>query len=145
MLSLAFIQQPYAYVEPGLYSFYFAAVILGGTALAQSGISMKCLEVLVVITAAACFLYGAMSLNVYLFALAGGHADLSDLIPWGGLSIFVIGAMWRRGFFLSCPWLCWWGGLLQIIGFGECLLPLVRGGYGGGLSSCRHLVDLCWV
>lgn len=87
VLSLAYIRQPYAYVEPGLYSFYFAAVFLGGTALAKSGISIKCLEALVVITAAACFLYGAMSLNVYLFALAGGHADLSDLIPWGFVNI----------------------------------------------------------
>ncbi|WP_394130433.1 O-antigen ligase family protein [Marinobacter nauticus] len=87
VLSLAFTQQPYAYVEPGLYSFYFAAVILGGIALAKSDITMKCLEVLVVITAAACFLYGAMSLNVYLFALEGGHSELSDLIPWGFVNI----------------------------------------------------------
>jgi len=87
VLSLAYIRQPYAYVEPGLYSFYFAAVILGGIALAKSDITMKCLEVLVVITAAACFLYGAMSLNVYLFALEGGHSELSDLIPWGFVNI----------------------------------------------------------
>lgn len=87
VLSLAFSQQPYAYVEPGLYSFYFAAVILGGITLAKFNITMKCIEMLVAVTAAACFLYGAMSLNVYLFALVGGHSELSDLIPWGFVNI----------------------------------------------------------
>jgi O-antigen ligase len=87
VLSIPFREQAYAFVEPGLYSFYFAAMVVGGLVLAIQGATRGYLEVVIAIAAAACFLYGAMSVNVYLFALLDGYADLSDLIPWGFVNI----------------------------------------------------------
>lgn len=87
VLSIPFREQVYAFVEPGLYSFYFAAVILGGLVLVMQGGGSRYIEVFVSVAAVACFLYGAMSVNVYLFALVDGQADLSGLIPWGFVNI----------------------------------------------------------
>ncbi len=87
VLSIPFLEQLYAFVEPGLYSFYFAAAVLGGLVLMAQGMVNRYLEIFVSVAAAACFLYGVMSVNVYLFALVDGYADLSDLIPWGFVNI----------------------------------------------------------
>ena len=86
-LSIPSFGQNYAFVEPGLYSFYFAAIISAGLLLLMVRQVHRYLEVFVTVAAAACFFYGAMSLNVYLFALIDGQADLSDLIPWGFVNI----------------------------------------------------------
>ncbi|MDF0748936.1 O-antigen ligase family protein [Marinobacter sp. 71-i] len=86
-LSFTFREQIYAFVEPGLYSFYFAAMVAGGLVLAMQGAANRYVEILVSVAAAACFFYGAMSVNVYLFALVDGQADLSGLIPWGFVNI----------------------------------------------------------
>lgn len=87
VLSLCFLEKNYAFVEPGLYSFYFAAIVSSGLVLAMKGLVHRYLEIFVSVAAGSCFLYGAMSVNVYLFALADGQADLSDLIPWGFVNI----------------------------------------------------------
>lgn len=87
ILSIPFLEQLYAFVEPALYSFYFAAAVFGGLVLVRLGIANRYIEIFVSVAAAACFLYGAMSVNVYLFALVDGYADLSDLIPWGFVNI----------------------------------------------------------
>ncbi|MBL3554943.1 MULTISPECIES: O-antigen ligase family protein [Marinobacter] len=87
VLSIPFREQLYVFVEPGLYSFYFATTILGGLVLVTLGGVNRYVEVFVSIAAVACFFYGAMSVNVYLFALVDGQADLSDLIPWGFVNI----------------------------------------------------------
>lgn len=87
LLSIPHIEQAYALVEPGLYSFYFSAVVFGGLVLVMQGVANRYVEIFVSIAAVACFLYGAMSVNVYLFALVDGYADLSDLIPWGFVNI----------------------------------------------------------
>lgn len=87
VLSLGFIKKNYAFVEAGLYSFYFAAIVFSGLVLAMQGLVHRYLEIFVSVAAGSCFLYGAMSVNVYLFALADGQADLSDLIPWGFVNI----------------------------------------------------------
>lgn len=86
-LSVSFFEQNYALVEPGLYSFYFAAIISAGLVLVMLRQVCRYLEILVYVAAAACFFYGAMSVNVYLFALADGQPDLADLIPWGFVNI----------------------------------------------------------
>ena len=87
VLSIPFLEQLYAFVEPGLYSFYFAAAVFGGLVLVRQGMASRYVEIFVSIAAAACFLYGVMSVNVYLFALVDGYADLSGLIPWGFVNI----------------------------------------------------------
>lgn len=87
VLSLGFIEKNYAFVEAGLYSFYFAAIVFSGLVLAMQGLVHRYLEIFVSVAAGSCFLYGAMSVNVYLFALADGQSELSDLIPWGFVNI----------------------------------------------------------
>ncbi|WP_300494138.1 O-antigen ligase [Marinobacter sp.] len=87
VLSIPFFEQLYAFIEPGLYSFYFAAAVSGGLVLVMQGMANQYVEIFVSVAAAACFLYGAMSVNVYLFALVDGFADLSDVIPWGFVNI----------------------------------------------------------
>ena len=87
ILSIPFREQVYTFVEPGLYAFYFAAMVSGGLVFAMQGAAHRYVEVFVSVAAVACFFYGAMSVNVYLFALVDGQADLSDLIPWGFVSI----------------------------------------------------------
>lgn len=87
VLSLGFVKKNYAFVEAGLYSFYFAAIVFSGLVLAMQGLVHRYIEIFVSVAAGSCFLYGAMSVNVYLFALADGQADLSDLIPWGFVNI----------------------------------------------------------
>lgn len=87
ILSLGFFEKAYAFVEPGLYSFYFAAIVSSGLVLVMQGQVQRYLKIFVSVAAASCFLYGAMSVNVYLFALVDGQADLSDLIPWGFVNI----------------------------------------------------------
>ncbi len=87
VLSIPFREHSYAFVEPGLYSFYFAAAVFGGLVLAMQGAVNRYVEIVASVAAATCFFYGAMSVNVYLFALADGQADLSGLIPWGFVNI----------------------------------------------------------
>jgi O-antigen ligase len=87
VLSFTFWGQAYAFVEPGLYAFYFAAIFCGGLALVMMRGEHNFLETFVVVAAFACFFYGAMSVNVYLFALVDGQAELSDFIPWGFVNI----------------------------------------------------------
>lgn len=87
VLSLGFVEKNYALVEVGLYSFYFAAIVSSGLVLVMQGLVHRYLDIFVSVAAGSCFLYGAMSVNVYLFALADGQADLSDLIPWGFVNI----------------------------------------------------------
>lgn len=87
VLSLGFIEKNYAIVEVGLYSFFFATIVSSGLVLAMQGLVHRYIEIFVSVAAGSCFLYGAMSVNVYLFALADGQADLSDLIPWGFVNI----------------------------------------------------------
>lgn len=87
VLSIPFAEQLYAFVEPGLYSFYFTAMVSGGLVLVMLGVVNRYVEIFASVAAAACFLYGAMSVNVYLFALVDGQADLSGLIPWGFVNI----------------------------------------------------------
>lgn len=87
VLSITFREQIYAFVEPGLYAFYFAAIVSGGLVLVILGAVNRYIEIVVSVAAVTCFLYGAMSVNVYVFALVDGQADLSDLIPWGFVNI----------------------------------------------------------
>lgn len=87
ILSIGYHEQPYGFVEPGLYSFYFAAIVSAGLALIIVGGVYRFIEIFLSVAAVSCFFYGAMSVNVYLFALVDGQAELSDLIPWGFVNI----------------------------------------------------------
>lgn len=75
------------WVEPGMYAFYFLAVGFTGLYLAASGKAFAFAAYLAVAAAAACFLYGAMTVNVYLFILASDETKLTSYIPWGFVNI----------------------------------------------------------
>lgn len=79
--------QPHVWVEPVFFSLYFLAFFLGGQELKRHFQRTEFLAYLITVTAGACFLYGAMTFNVYLFALADGVSDLSDYIPWGVVNV----------------------------------------------------------
>ncbi len=88
LLSLPFVQlRPYVWVEPGMYTFFFMAVIMAAAVLTWSGQLASYVRFLAVLIAGGCFLYGAMSINVYLFATFDGVTDLTDFIPWGFVNI----------------------------------------------------------
>ncbi|PTB96770.1 hypothetical protein C9993_09605, partial [Marinobacter sp. Z-F4-2] len=112
ILSVSYHDQSYALVEPGLYSFYFAAILLGGLTLVILGGVFRFIEIFVSVAAVAIFFYGAMSVNVYLFALVDGQAELSDLIPWGFVNI----RYWSH----VATW------LLPILPLASLIVPLAR-------------------
>lgn len=86
-LSLPFCAQPFFWVEPAMYGFYFMAVGLAGVCLSLSGSAERYAALLVSIAAGGCFFYGAMTINVYLFALDDEIASLVNFIPWGFVNI----------------------------------------------------------
>ncbi len=87
VLALPYAQQSYVFVEPGMYAFYFFAMISGAAALVFSGSGDRYARVVTVLASAACFLYGAMSVTVYLFAVQDRFFNLDNLIPWGFVNI----------------------------------------------------------
>lgn len=70
-----------------MYAFYFFALGSAGVAVASSGATLGYSQLLAILAAASCCLYGAMSINVYLFALFDGVTDLVDFLPWGFVNI----------------------------------------------------------
>ena len=87
ILTLPFAHQPYVWVEPGMYAFYFVAMTAGAASLVLTGATHQFMRITILLVAGACFLYGAMSVTVYLFALQDSFFDLDDLIPWGFVNI----------------------------------------------------------
>lgn len=86
-LSMPFGNQAYIWVEPGMYVFYFLAVIASGACLAWAGASTAFARFFIWAMAATCLIYGLASVNVYLFAIFDGVTDLIDFIPWGFVNI----------------------------------------------------------
>lgn len=87
LLSVPYSGQPYVWVEPGLYFFYFFSIACSGWTLASFDQEHCYTTFLTSLVAVACCLYGAMSINVYLFALFDGVTDLVDFLPWGFVNI----------------------------------------------------------
>lgn len=80
-------EQPYRWVEPGMYAFYFLSIGVVGSWLALSGDINRYIYLFASAAAVACFFYGCMTLNVYFFLLSDEHARLRDFIPWGFVNI----------------------------------------------------------
>jgi O-antigen ligase len=87
LLSAPFYAQPYVWVEPGMYAFFFLASVSAGAYLSWSGNCVAYALLLVLIIAATCLIYGLASINVYLFAIFDGATKLIDFIPWGFVNI----------------------------------------------------------
>lgn len=83
VLSLPVSAGPYRWVEPGLYVFFFLVVALLGWAIWLRRYFVHASLLWVIVSSVACFLYGAMSLTVYAFAITGDFSNLIDVIPWG--------------------------------------------------------------
>ena len=73
----------YAWVEPGMYSLYFVAFAVLGWRICEQDLSRSAAVMLVHVVTIACFFYAAMTITVYLFAIADGFSTLTDIIPWG--------------------------------------------------------------
>ena len=87
LLSLPYLSQPYAWVEPGMYGFFFLSTFAAGAMLCWAASGVVYSRYLPAIIAACCTFYGLASINVYLFAVFDGVTDLVDFIPWGFVNI----------------------------------------------------------
>lgn len=87
LLSIPYHEQPYIWSEPGMYAFYFTALGFTGAVLASFRVEYTYTKFLPFVVALACCLYGAMSVNIYLFAVFDGVTDLVDFLPWGFVNI----------------------------------------------------------
>jgi len=86
-LALPFRSQLYVWTEPGMYSFYFLAIVVSGGFLAWANGGVFYSRDLISIIAATCLIYGLASVNVYLFAIFDGQKNLISFIPWGFVNI----------------------------------------------------------
>lgn len=73
----------HAWVEPGMYALYFVSFALMGWRIHEQGISQFTAVALVYVATIGCFFYAAMTMTVYLFAIADEFSELTDIIPWG--------------------------------------------------------------
>lgn len=87
ILAIPFEATPYVWVEPGMFAFYFLAMGTAGYCLSMCQTVQNVAIWFCSIAAFACFLYGGMSINVYLFALSDGVTNLVSFIPWGFVNI----------------------------------------------------------
>jgi len=87
VLSLPYQNDLYAWVEPGMYVFYFFTIFFAGAMLAWFGSALEYTRFLVVVIALACTVYGLATISVYLFAVFDGVTDLVGFIPWGFANI----------------------------------------------------------
>ncbi len=83
LLAVPFANNPYNWVEPGLFSlFFFTFAVLGWRIVERSAVGVVT-NLFIFLAAVACFLYAAMTMTVYLFAIIDRFASLTDIIPWG--------------------------------------------------------------
>lgn len=87
LLPFPYLSQSFNWVEPGMYASYFLVIVLGGVYLARTRQTTPLIEIFACIAAIACFFYGAMTINVYLFAMNDSVANLVNYIPWGFVNI----------------------------------------------------------
>jgi len=73
----------YAWVEPGMYALYFVAFGVVGWRIHEQCASRSVSVALVYVATIGCFFYAAMTMTVYLFAIADEFSELTDIVPWG--------------------------------------------------------------
>lgn len=84
---VSFSDGGYLWPEPGMYAFFVLAVVFASASLSGIRSSVLYAKCWAVSVAVSCFLYGGMSINVYLFALFDGVANIANYIPWGFVNI----------------------------------------------------------
>lgn len=87
LLTLPYLDQPYPWVESGLYGFFFLSTFSTGATLSWRASGAVYSQYLLVFIAVCCVFYGLASVNVYLFAITDGVTDLVGFIPWGVVNI----------------------------------------------------------
>lgn len=70
-----------------MYALFFLVPVLLGICLSELGFVYRYITFFIYFVAASSFIYGAMSINVYIFALSDGVVKLSSYIPWGFVNI----------------------------------------------------------
>jgi len=83
LLALPNSAGKHAWVEPGMYSLFFLAFAFLGWRIQERSLSQSAALLLVYVVTTGCFFYSAMTMTVYLFAIADEFAGLTDIIPWG--------------------------------------------------------------
>lgn len=122
LLSVPFAGQEFIWVEPGLYALYFLVVALVGTLIAEKPYKNNLVFSFILVVSLLCFLYGAMTVNVYLFAINDHVQSLTDFIPWGFVNIrywshvatWVLPLVPAASIFLSLKKLHLWSALITI-------------------------------
>ena len=79
--------QPFGVVEPFFYALFFLCFGMLGGVLRQAGLVRESAQAAVQVSVVFCFFYGAMTITVYLFAIADGFSNLDEIIPWGFVNI----------------------------------------------------------
>ncbi|SFR51527.1 O-antigen ligase [Marinobacter daqiaonensis] len=77
----------FAAVEAIFYALFFVSFGLTGYCIRKAGLLNLTVEVLVFAIGVACFFYSAMTVTVYLFAVADDFSGLDQVIPWGFVNI----------------------------------------------------------
>lgn len=85
--ALPYNSQSYAWVEPGMYFFYFMAVGVSGVVISKEINRDRIISAMVYTLAFGCLIYGFGSINVYMFAVFDGVTSLTDYLPWGFVNI----------------------------------------------------------
>lgn len=75
------------FVDSAFYLLYFLSIAIVGQEASRSGKLVLLITILVCALAVSCFLYAAMTINVYLFAINDGFSRLGSIIPWGFVNI----------------------------------------------------------
>lgn len=155
IFTFPYREQSYVWVEPGMYGFFFLAVVATGYWISSSGFHENLVNDLVVIVIFGCGLYGLATINIYIFVILDNVIDLDDYIPWGFVNIrywshiatwcvplmplaLLVGPLkhvrlWRAGSVI-CGGLWWWMLILSVsrgsvlgISFGVLAVMLLFG------------------
>lgn len=87
VIALFLRASSYALTESSLFLLFFLAVPSVSAFLSTNERLRPVVLGVVSFTAVSCFVYAAMTLNIYLFAMFDGLARLDSVIPWGSVNI----------------------------------------------------------
>lgn len=74
---------PYNWIEPLLYCFFFISICLIGNYITVNNLQSKACFYLVWLAAVVCFFYASVSLMLYVFSLEKNLSSFSNVIPFG--------------------------------------------------------------
>lgn len=87
VLALFFRASSYALTESTFYLLFFLAIPSVSAFLSTDDRLQPVVLAVILFSAASCFVYAAMTFNIYLFAMFDGLARIDSVIPWGSVNI----------------------------------------------------------